>query len=286
MKILAISGGIDSVVMLDFLYSAARPSERNNIIVAHFDHGIRENSAEDCDFVRRLAEQKYHLECITERAELGASCSESLARERRYAFLNQLAQMYGGEIYVAHHADDVLESIAINIIRGTGWRGLTPMQQTGIVRPLLSWPKEQIYRYATEHALSFRQDPTNVEDAYLRNRVRQKMRALSEEQRTQILSLYSRQAELRKEIDEIIESIISDSSRCQRSTIVDSPVNVAHEMLRYFLGKNHIFLTRPQLHRCYMAIRDYSPGKRFSLDAQHFLKIDKYSFYVEPGATA
>ena len=151
MKILAVSGGIDSVVMLHYL------RDDPEVIVAHFDHGIRPNSKDDCAFVERLAKQ-YNKPFCYERQELGENCSEATAREKRYEFLNRIAKEHNGKIYVAHHADDILESIAINILRGTGWRGLAPMANQNIERPLIDWPKSQIYRYATEHNLSFRQD--------------------------------------------------------------------------------------------------------------------------------
>ena len=129
MKILAVSGGIDSVVMLHQM------KDEPDILVAHFDHGIRSNSAEDCAFVERLAHE-YGKPFVCEHAQLGENCSEATAREARYAFLRRLAKEYAGKIYVAHHADDIIESITINLLRGTGWRGLAPMQSEDIERPL------------------------------------------------------------------------------------------------------------------------------------------------------
>lgn len=279
MKILAVSGGIDSVVMLDFLYSTAE--NRNELIVAHFDHGIRKNSAEDCAFVRRLAEQKYHLEFVSERAELGERCSESVARRCRYDFLKRIAREHDGNIYVAHHADDVVESIVINLIRGTGWRGLAPMSQADVVRPLLDWSKAKIYRYATEHQLTFRQDPTNVEETYLRNRIRQKLRTLPNRSHQRILELYRRQFELRNEINAILAELAPRQSYYPRAVVANAPNDVAVEIVRHILGDRDIHLTRPQLQRCRDAIKDFTPGKYFSLDSKHLLKISKYSFSIE-----
>ena len=101
MKILAVSGGIDSVVMLDYLaHSSDEP-----LFVVHFDHGIRSNSHEDAKFVERLAkEYKLPFECGC--AKLGADCSEAAAREARYRFLFDLAKKHSASICVAHHVDD------------------------------------------------------------------------------------------------------------------------------------------------------------------------------------
>ena len=269
MKILAVSGGIDSVVMLHYL------KDDPEILVAHFDHGIRSNSHEDCEFVQKLADQ-YGLQFVSERQELGEQCSEALARQKRYEFLQKLAQKHHGQICVAHHADDALESIAINYLRGTGWRGLAPMQNAEILRPLLTWTKADIYRYATEHNLSFRQDQSNTEGDYLRNRVREALRFADAQQKQQLLKLYENQCAIKTEIDAILASIPTQL----RYSRMLADEDCAPEILRELLARQNILLTRPQLKACQEAIRNFQPGKRFSLDRDHFLQIDKYSFSV------
>jgi tRNA(Ile)-lysidine synthase len=270
MKILAVSGGIDSVVMLHFL------RDDPEVIVAHFDHGIRPNSKDDCAFVERLAKQ-YGKPFCYERQELGENCSEATAREKRYEFLNRLAKEHDGKIYVAHHADDILESIAINILRGTGWRGLAPMANQNIERPLIDWSKSKIYRYATEHNLSFRQDQSNTEGDYLRNRVREQLRFASREQKAELFELYKKQCNLKMEINFILDEL-SDKNRYPREL---AKLDIATELIRSILAKQDIRLTRPQLDNCKKAILEYAPGKRFSLDRDHFLCIERYSFLVE-----
>ena len=268
MKVLAVSGGIDSVTMLDYLVR----NYDEELVVAHFDHGIRQNSHEDADFVEKLAAH-YGLPFEKKRVELGANCSEATARTARYEFLNEVAQRYNASICVAHHSDDIIESIAINIIRGTGWRCLAPMQNSAIERPLLNWTKAEIYHYATEHGLHFRQDPTNVEDEYLRNRVRMALRNCSAEQKAKLLELYWRQADIKTEIDEIL-SILPTQSRYDKSLATET------EILRAILARFDIHLTRPQLANCQNAIVTYSSGKLHSLDKSHFIKVHKYSFEI------
>ena len=265
-KILAVSGGIDSIVMLHMF--RADP----DVVVAHFDHGIRPNSAEDCAFVAHQAE-KYGLPFYSKRAELGANCSEDTARVARYAFLRELTQKLDGQIYTAHHRDDVVETMAINLIRGTGWRGIAPFWGDDIKRPLIELTKKDIYRYATEHQLTFRQDQTNTEDAYLRNRVRQ---ALSSDQRQQLYEIYQKQLPLRNEIEQILGQI---SRGAQYPKELAGQAGI--EILRQILQNHDIYLTRPQLERALDAIQNYVPGKRFSLDKNHFLNIKRYYFQVE-----
>lgn len=266
-KILAVSGGIDSVVMLHML------REDPDVMVAHFDHGIRSNSAEDCLFVERLA-RRYGLPFYSKRAELGANCSEEQARTARYAFLKSLAGQLKGEIYTAHHRDDVVETMAINMLRGTGWRGIAPFWNDDIKRPLLELTKADIYRYATENNLTFRQDQTNTEDAYLRNRVR---RALTPLQRVELYEIYQKQLLIRREIEAILSQITISN---QYSKNLTEP-----EILRQILKNYDIKLTRPQLERAMSAIQTYAPGKRFSLDKTHFLNIKRYYFSIE-GSTS
>lgn len=273
-KVLAVSGGIDSVVMLHLL-------KDEQPIVAHFDHGIRSNSHEDAEFVGNLAKE-YGLRFEVMRAELGEDCSEATARTARYDFLRKLAEKNDATICVAHHADDVLESIAINLIRGTGWRGLAPMGAPEIERPLIAWRKSDIYRYATEHGLSFRQDQTNTEGDYLRNRVREKLRDLPEENKQKLLELYGKQTVLLRSISGLLAEFFdgTDQKYCPKALIADAPDECAQEIMRHFLVKQGISLTRPQLERCVEAAKKYSPNKRLSLDRKHFLEVGKYSLHV------
>lgn len=268
MKIVAVSGGIDSVVMLDYLVN----NTDEPILVAHFDHGIRVNSHEDAQFVERLASH-YGVQFACRRAELGVNCSESTARAARYDYLKSLAREYNATLNVAHHAEDIIESITINCLRGTGWRGISPMQDGAIERPLRHWRKNDIYRYATDHNLSFRQDPTNVEDNYLRNRIREKMRDFPDTKKQQLLDIYDKQCEIRAQIDEIL-SQIPQQARYDRALATEL------EILRYILGLQDIRLTRPQLRACQSAIGTFAPGKRYSVDKNHFVKVNKYTFEI------
>src|SRR5687768_12752801 len=166
--IAAVSGGVDSVVML---HKQAQSNKKP--IVAHFDHGIREDSAADARFVEGLA-QKYGLKFEVGKGELGANASEEKARRARHGFLRGLSKKYEGAlIATAHHQDDVTETAIINILRGTGRRGMSSLTESDIyLRPLINLNKQEIYKYALEHRLEWVEDETNQSDKYLRNRIR------------------------------------------------------------------------------------------------------------------
>lgn len=167
----AVSGGVDSVVMLHQLVQ-----QKQRPTVAHFDHGIREDSGADARFVEGLA-QKYNLPFELGQAKLGPKASEEAARKARHAFLHSVRKKHQTEqIATAHHHEDVIETAIINLLRGTGRRGMSSLQYTTLYsRPLIKWSKKQIYEYATEHRLEWVEDPTNVSDTYLRNRVRHRL---------------------------------------------------------------------------------------------------------------
>ncbi len=274
-RILAVSGGIDSVVMLHYF------REDKQAIVAHFNHGIRSNSKDDQIFVQKLANQ-YDLTFVTKDANLGANTSEADARAARYAFLNSVCKKYDGKLCVAHHRDDIYESIAINLLRGTGWRGLAPFRNVNIERPLLDWQKSDVYRYATDNNLSFRQDQSNTEEAYLRNRVRNVLRNLTPTAKDQLYQLYLRQCELATEIEELIDNLlVTDDKYINRNIFQQGNDEVAMELLRELLLRHDISQTRPQLRRILAAIKEYLPGKKYPLGKDSFLQISKYHFSIK-----
>ena len=249
--IVAVSGGVDSVALLDML---ARLTD-HELIVAHFDHGIRPDSAKDAEFVAELA-KGYGVPFETVREELGSQASEELARARRYEFLRQLAAKHNAQIVTAHHADDAVETVAINLKRGTGWRGLAVLD-SDIVRPLLDMSKSEIHDYANKHGLTWREDSTNASDAYLRNRIRQTLKTLSEDEKRQILALRQQQLASKKMIDKEVARLVGPGPHYSRYFFTHVPKPVALECLRFATGGK---LTRPQLERALLAIKTAAPG--------------------------
>lgn len=204
--IVAVSGGIDSVVLLHLL----KAEGNDEFIVAHVDHGIREDSAEDERLVRKLA-QRYGLAYESVQLDLGTNASEEDAREKRYAWLRGIQQKHGADaIVTAHHQDDVIETIVINLIRGTGWRGVCSLRSTPTrLRPLLEKSRQQIVGYAIEHELQWRDDTSNDDVRYLRNYIRHGIaNRLNAEQRSRLIGLYNDQVRLAAEIDQEVENLL------------------------------------------------------------------------------
>lgn len=267
--VVAVSGGVDSVVMLDRL----RQEGEHELVVAHFDHGIREDSAEDAVFVAHLA-KKYQLPFETHREALGQRASEELARTRRYAFLRSVAKKHQASIATAHHLDDVAETIAINITRGTGWRGIAVLA-SDIKRPLLGMTKAEIVDYAQAHNLAWHEDSTNESDVYLRNRLRKKL--TDEDVVLQLAALRSHQVELRGEIDGELEKLALTAPH-DRHLFAMVPEVVGHELLRHSTSGK---LTRPQQARALIAIKTHRPGSRYEAGAGISLHFTARHFTVQ-----
>lgn len=269
--ILAVSGGVDSVVLLDVI--ARQPDI--DLVVAHFDHGIREDSSGDAKFVKGLA-AKYNLPFETKREDLGKTASEDLARSRRYEFLRSLADKYKAQIVTAHHSDDVIETVAINLIRGTGWRGLAILD-SDIVRPLLGFSKSEIKDYAKANNLTWHEDSTNASDAYLRNRIRRQLSTLSDDSKRQVLALWSTQKDIKKQIDSELQKMIA-GPRFSRYFFSHLQGMDEVEALRFVTKAK---LTRPQMKRLAVAIKTARPGSIYEAGSYIEIQFTSRNFTVK-----
>lgn len=277
--LLAVSGGVDSVVLLDMMASGNNRGD-NRLVVAHVDHGIRSDSQADARFVEALA-KRYGLPYVACRLELGSGASEDVARQARYKFLTEQADKFQATIVTAHHEDDLVGSIAINLIRGTGWRGLNVMSRPGISRPLLAWDKQRIYRYALEQKLEWVEDSTNASASYLRNRLRSQVVSLSEPTRQKLKKLWYSQKQLTHEIDTISRSIIERAGGSRHFyTMIDD--RVAIELLRTELAGHST--TRPTASttaRALSAIKTARAGSKHDVSGSLKLSFDKRNFIVD-----
>ncbi|MGH7554590.1 MAG: tRNA lysidine(34) synthetase TilS, partial [Longimicrobiales bacterium] len=170
--LVAVSGGLDSVTLLHLL-RFSQPAHRLDLRAAHFDHRMRADSADDRRWVEGLC-QAWQVPLYVGTAEV-APRSEAGARSARYAFLAQTAEaVRAGRIVTAHHADDQAETVLFRIMRGTGVRGLAgiPARRGIVVRPLLPFFRSEIADTAAAAGIRHREDPTNAQLGYARNRIR------------------------------------------------------------------------------------------------------------------
>ena len=176
---MAVSGGIDSVVLLHSFLRLSREFDLK-LHVAHLDHGLRKSSKRDARFVEELS-SRFGVQCTVKRVEVVRKKGESLeeaARRTRYDFLRTLKTTLGFDfIATAHHKSDLSETVLYRIVRGTGVRGLVGMKPKNgcLIRPFLIFTREEIERYASENALPYVIDETNFDIRYARNFTRHKV---------------------------------------------------------------------------------------------------------------
>jgi tRNA(Ile)-lysidine synthase len=200
--LLAVSGGADSMVLLDLMANAAA-ERRYELTVAHFDHGLRPGSRADRQFVQGAA-KRYDLPIEYHEANLGRA-SEAAARTARHGWLASRAKHHHAQVVTAHHQDDLIETSLLNLARGSGRRGLAPMQSGPVLRPLLGATRAQLRDYAAARALPWREDPTNADTTNPRNYLRHRLLAgASPHWRQHYLGQIYELAKLNQQIDQTL----------------------------------------------------------------------------------
>lgn len=174
--LLAVSGGVDSVVMANLFSKSGY-----KIVIAHCNFQLRgKESDADEKFVKELAE-KYKVRFCIKRFDTDKYVAEKkislqmAARELRYNWFKELLEKEGlDNLVIAHHADDAIETFFINLLRGTGIAGLHGISssQHGLIRPMLGFTRKEIEAYATKEKLKWREDSSNASDNYERNKIR------------------------------------------------------------------------------------------------------------------
>lgn len=267
------------MVLLDLL----RQKPKLQLVVAHFDHGIRPESAQDRKLVQRIA-RHYDLPFVYAEGHLGSTAGEALAREARYAFLRKVQEEQGAEALItAHHQDDMLETAILNLLRGTGRRGLSSLKsRKDLVRPLLDWTKKDIRDYAEEHDLVWAEDGTNDDDKYLRNYIRHNILSRFTKQGKDVLLQHMKQAsKINEEIDKLLDKDLEDQpakDELLRGWFLQLPYAVATEMMAAWLRRNGVIqFDRHMIERLVVAAKTSTPGKLADVNSRLVVKFTKDS---------
>lgn len=285
--VIAVSGGVDSMTLLDMLVKeqAGEGAGKSpvRLIVAHYDHGIRPDSAEDRRLVEKIAKQ-YRVPFVYSEGQLGESTSEATARKARYEFLHTVREQSQAQaVLTAHHQDDIIETALLNVLRGTHRRGMTSLKSTDIVkRPLLHVPKKRIVSYARANGLVWREDSTNSDMRYKRNAVRHQVVAkLNPLERQHILAHIRRMHELNQEIDTALSNhlhIQPDITLLDRRYLIQLPHAVGIELLAAWLRRTGIRdYDRRGLQRMLIAAKTYAPGRRIDVNSQYNIEVNSRS---------
>lgn len=213
--ILAVSGGMDSMVMLD-LFSGLRESWQWKLHVAHVNHGLRDEESDgDEDFVR-LAASNLGLPFSSKRVDTLEYAHEQrlskqeAARDLRYEFFEELRQRISASaVATAHQANDNAETVLLNALRGAGVRGLSgiPVRRGALIRPLLFAYREEIAQYAIAFGISYRNDSSNDSINYKRNLLRHSIiPQLKSEMQSDVVESLNRVSQVMRQLDASVQS--------------------------------------------------------------------------------
>ena len=223
--VIGVSGGADSMMLLALLESVS-----NNIVCAHIHHNLRPESDEEEQFVRMYC-ASHNIIFETTKFEYDDKFSEKVAREKRYAFFEEILNKYGSKtLLTAHHGDDLIETILMRLVRGSTMKGyagielISDREAYKIYRPLLYLTKEDIYTYLRENNIDYREDRTNDDDQYTRNRYRKNILPLLKEENEQVhLKFLNYSNELldyfyyvQEEIEDKYNKIVSDGINIEK----------------------------------------------------------------------
>lgn len=214
----AVSGGADSMCLLHLLKSMEEELGVR-VFAAHFEHGLRgEESLRDMAFVEAWCREN-EIPCAAERGDTRAYakerglCLEEAARELRYAFLERTADSFGcGLIATAHTADDNAETLLLNLIRGSGSRGLSgiPPRRGRIVRPLLDTSRAEVEAYLSEHGVPHAEDSSNADPAFSRNFLRREIMPRLREMNGALNETLGRTAELLRRDEDFLRALADE----------------------------------------------------------------------------
>jgi tRNA(Ile)-lysidine synthase len=250
--LIGLSGGADSVALTELLVEL-RPRLGITLVLAHLNHGLRAEAEEDEAFCRSLSERlslpfASGLVDVAERARKSRRSIEDEGRIARYQFLEAQAERFGAQrIAVGHTLDDQAETFLLRLLRGSGGRGLGaihPVKDCRIVRPLIDLRRGEIESYLEGRGASFREDASNADPRFTRNRIRhEELPRLSSAYNPRLVETLARSASLLRDEEEWMEAetraafdglaaVSPDEIRLERSRLSRYPLALRRRLVR------------------------------------------------------
>lgn len=219
--VIGVSGGPDSMCLLDSLY-CLKDKLGIEIFVAHINHMIREEADEETEYVKEYCKNK-NIKCYVKKADVEKLAkeqklgTEEMGRKIRYEFFNEVAQKENAnKIATAHNLNDNVETVLMNILRGSGISGLKGIEisrkETNIeyIRPIRECERQEIEKYCEEQNLEPRIDKTNFESIYNRNKIRNEIIPyLKKEFNPNVLEGINRLSDIAREEEEYFDKVIT-----------------------------------------------------------------------------
>ena len=219
--VLGVSGGPDSIAMLDILRQL-RDEIKFEIYVVHINHNIRGKDAdEDEEYVKKYCEN-YNIKCFSKKIDVPTIAqnekigTEEAVRKVRYEYFDEILQKTNSnKIGIAHNKNDKVETIIMHLLRGSGvsgLRGIEPIRENKFIKPLIECDRQEIEKYCKENNLQPRIDKTNFENEYTRNKIRNIVIPYIKEQfNPNIIETITRLSEVISNEDNFIEKIAQET---------------------------------------------------------------------------
>ncbi len=221
--VVGVSGGVDSMVLLNLLYDFLKNSSIQ-LVCAHVHHNLRKESDEEQRFVRNYCEEKKIL-FETTKFQYEEKFTEKIGREKRYCFFETILKKYHSHsLFLAHHGDDLIETVLMKIGRGSTLRGASGIslksKRNGytIYRPLLFLDKKTIYEYAKKRGIPYQEDISNQDEHYTRNRYRLNVLPFLKEENPNIHKKY---LEYNNQLQELLQYVEKDIEMSYNKIVVD-----------------------------------------------------------------
>lgn len=235
--LVAVSGGIDSMTLL-YILKKLSPLLKIEVLAAHLDHRIRESSERDRKFVEDICRQ-WNVPVETAVVDVPAlwkgsgKTLEEVAREVRYSFLEKVAKKLGAtKIALAHHKNDLLETVLHRLVRGTGPLGIAciPVKREKFIRPFLVFKRSEIEDYARRQKIPFVVDETNYDIKYTRNFIRHEivplLKKLNPNVENAVYRLVSISFMLREFVEETVQNFVREKVRFYKDfAVFEEPEN-------------------------------------------------------------
>ncbi|MPT31816.1 MAG: tRNA lysidine(34) synthetase TilS [Chryseobacterium sp.] len=285
--LLAVSGGVDSMVLADLFQVSGF-----GFHIAHVNYHLRnEDSNMDQKLVSDFCQKHkipFHLYEISQKDDQPENSIQNWARELRYQFFREIQEKEDLDFLVtAHHLNDQLETFIINLSKASGIRGLSgiPKNENGIIRPLLDFSKDEIYDFAKQNQIEFREDKSNQKTDYLRNKIRHNIVPELKKINADFLTNFSRSINyinqtkdfIDQSVDEKIE-ILKIDSRANQFIINKQKFSEEPELIRYEILKRFGFTDDNEMQKVLTAQTGssfFNPGFQLIINRNELIFIKK-----------
>jgi tRNA(Ile)-lysidine synthase len=271
--VLAVSGGLDSMVLLE---TVSQLPISANTIVATFDHGTGPAASRAVSLVASRALES-GMECVTGTAS-APGISEEDWRRARWQFLREVAGETGGTIVTGHTLDDQIETIFMRILREAGPRGLAGLYaESDVVRPFVEFSRATLSLYADGSSISYIEDPTNVSRRYLRNRVRHDLLPSIAKVRPrfsgELIEISRKSAEWRRAMDSLLRALDASegpdgSLRVARSSLAGFDAESLRVLWPALAARAHVVMDRRGTHRAAEFTMNGATGRSIQLSGR------------------